>query len=162
MQPMRKDDFVYTLPISRAKATREEVLNSKAALPQNLPYQPLDWGAITMYIDPGSHTMATLYGNSPAIKTVRGGNGGPIASMAYPPGTVIALVTWTQRDDPHWFGGRIPDKPMSVEFVRADDSGRLTVYRCYDGPALREHDLSSEVATKQVKFIGTLTPAWLP
>ena len=29
----------------------------------------------------------------------------------YSAGAVLALVTWTQREDPHWFGGRIPDAP---------------------------------------------------
>jgi len=37
------------------------VNNRAAALPASLPYQPLGWGAITMYIDPNSKTTATLY-----------------------------------------------------------------------------------------------------
>jgi hypothetical protein len=27
------------------------------------------------------------------------------------------LVTWQQREDPHWFGARIPGQPLSAEFV---------------------------------------------
>ena len=42
------------------------------------------------------------------------GVGGP----AYAEGAVLALITWAQRDDPHWFGARVPDKPQSVEFVQ--------------------------------------------
>ena len=30
---------------------------------------------------------------------------------------MLALVTWAQRDDPHWFGAKIPSTVQSVEFV---------------------------------------------
>ena len=47
--PVSGDDYVYTLPITTAKISREEVVNNRsAALPANLPYQPLGWNAITM------------------------------------------------------------------------------------------------------------------
>jgi hypothetical protein len=75
---------------------------------------------------------------------------------------VLALVTWGEREDPHWFGGRIPDTVKSVEFVQADTSGKLTSYRCYDGPGLRENNLVGDAAAKQAKFISTLAQAWMP
>lgn len=66
-RPMRGDDYVYTLPITTAIIARAEVVNNQAAaLPVNLPYQPLVWGAITMCVDPKAHTTATLYGNHAA------------------------------------------------------------------------------------------------
>ena len=71
-QPMRGNDYVYTLPITTAKVSGDEVVNnSAAALPASLPYQPLGWSAITMYVDPKTHTMATLYGNDAAMQTVQ-------------------------------------------------------------------------------------------
>jgi hypothetical protein len=52
-QPVRGNDYVYTLPITTAALNRDEVVNnSAAALPATLPYQPLNWNAITMYVDP--------------------------------------------------------------------------------------------------------------
>jgi hypothetical protein len=30
---------------------------------------------------------------------------------------VLALVTWDQQEDKHWFGGRIPGAVKTVEFV---------------------------------------------
>jgi len=94
-QPVRGNDYVYTLPITTATLNRDEVVNNSAAeLPANLPYQPLTWNAITMYVDPKTHTMATLYGNPAAMKEVqmRGTphSGGP----KYSAGAVLALVTW--------------------------------------------------------------------
>jgi hypothetical protein len=162
--PVRGDDFVYTLPITLAKMSGNEVLNNRAAaMPPGLPYQPLAWNAITMYVDPRSHTMATLYGNEAAMKAVRAGASGSTESTGNPSsGSVFALVTWAQREDPHWFGARIPNTPKSVEFVEAGASAGATAYRCYDGPGLDEHGLPPDVATERTRFISTLAPAWLP
>jgi hypothetical protein len=67
-QPMRGDDYVYTLPIAASAVHGADVVNNRAAvLPASLPYRPLDWSAITMYADPKNHAMATLYGNDTAI-----------------------------------------------------------------------------------------------
>jgi hypothetical protein len=161
---VRGDDFVYTLPITLAKMSGNEVLNNRAAtLPPGLPYQPLAWNAITMYVDPRSHTMATLYGNEAAMKAVRAGASGSTESTVNPSsGSVFALVTWAQREDPHWFGARIPNTSKSVEFVEAGAPGGATAYRCYDGPGLDEHGLPPDVATERTRFISTLAPAWLP
>ena len=49
-------------PSPRPKLKRDEVVNNHAAaLPASLPYQPLGWSAITVYIDRNSKTTATLY-----------------------------------------------------------------------------------------------------
>src|SRR5580698_3756850 len=56
-QPVRGNDYVYTLPITAAAVGGNEAVNdSAAALPASLPYQPLAWSAITMYADPNTHT----------------------------------------------------------------------------------------------------------
>jgi hypothetical protein len=50
-QPVRGNDYVYTLPITTARTAGDEVVNnSAAALPASLPYQPLGWSAITMCV----------------------------------------------------------------------------------------------------------------
>ena len=87
---------------------------------------------------------------------------GPGKSPAYLTGSVLALVTWSQREDPHWFGGRIPDNSQSVEFVRTGASGRAGSYRCYDGPLLTEHTFNTEEAAKRSSFLLNLAPATLP
>ena len=51
--PVRGNDFVYTLPMTNAQVPGNEIVNNQAAgLSVNLPYQPLGWNAITMYVDP--------------------------------------------------------------------------------------------------------------
>jgi mono/diheme cytochrome c family protein len=158
--PVRGNDYVYTLPIIRARANREQVVNNAAAsLPSSLPWQPLGWRPITMYVDPKTHTTATLYGNDTAVQVVEHA-GAPV--LAYSSGSVLALVTWSQRDDPHWFGGRIPDTPQRVEFVQISSCGSTDGYRVFEGSALVETHPTAGDAARRTSFIRNLKPASLP
>jgi hypothetical protein len=164
-QPVRGNDYVYTLPVTGARSNSDEVVNNRAAaLPVSLPYQPLGWSAITMYVDPKSHTTATMYGNDTAMQAVHtqdAAMGAPRAPV-YPAGAVLALVTWAQRDDPHWFGGRIPDKSLSVEFVQVIALGRPSLYRRFAGPEFLEDHPAANVAAQRANFVQGLAPAQLP
>ena len=135
--PMHGNDYIYTLPITAARVGVSDVVNnSAAALPASLPYQPLAWSAITMYVDPRARTMATLYGNDAAMQTVqarRAAAAGGTDGQAYQAGAVLALVTWLQRDDPHWFGARIPSS-AAIRGIRGGDG-----WRTDELPALRRH-----------------------
>ena len=166
--PVRGNDYVYTLPITTAKVNRDEIVNNTAAaLPSNLPYQPLGWSAITMYVDPRTHTTATLYANDIAMSSVQPRNPTPAATGEhhYPAGTVLAMVTWIQRDDPHWFGARIPHKPESVEFVTINATETKS-YSRYDGngqlQAQTGDQTGTSTAAQRSTFILGLTPAQLP
>jgi mono/diheme cytochrome c family protein len=159
--PVKGNDHVYTLPITSARSSLQEAVNDRAAaLVANLPHQPLRWTPITMFVDPRAHTMSTLFGNDVAIKSASARSASP-AVPSYEQGAVLALVTWFQRDDPHWFGARIPDNPASVEFVtveRRDSSS----YRRFDGPNLSEARPSSTVVVQRTSFLLKLKPASLP
>ena len=164
--PLRGNDHVYTLPITTARVSGDEVVNnSAAALPTSLPYQPLGWSAITMYVDPKTHTMAMLYGNDAAMQTVQARRASPVAGPngpAYPPSAVLALVTWVQRDDPHWFGARVPAVPRSVEFVEVAAAGQTSTYRRFAGTGLIEHHTAANAAAQRTSFVLGLAPARLP
>jgi Haem-binding domain/Cytochrome P460 len=156
-RPLRGNDYVYTTPISAARVTGNEVVNSAAAaLPASLPYQPLGWGAITMFVDPKAHTMATLYGNDAAMLATQSRQAG----AEVPAGAVLALVTWGQREDPHWFGARIPDRPLSVEFVLA--GSEEPVYQRFAGPGLTADQVAADAAAERTSFVLGLAPAQLP
>ena len=158
-QPVRGNDYVYTQPITAASIRGEEITNSRAAaLPASLPYQPLSWSPITMYVDSHRHTMAVLFGNDAAMRTIHPRGAIP-QSPQYPAGAVLALVTWAQREDPHWFGARIPDMPLSVEFVRI---GASNGYRRFAGAGLTETFLSTQEAKERMHFLSSLPPAQLP
>ena len=163
-QPMRAGDYVYTLPISNAKITRTDVVNNAAALPATLPYQPLGWRPITMYVDPKTHTTATLYGDDSAINAERASRTAATGGTTppYPAGAVLSLITWTQRDDPHWFGGRIPDAPASVEFVRFAPAGQGNEYRRFAGQGLQEESASPGAADLRTALMLGLSPVRMP
>jgi mono/diheme cytochrome c family protein len=160
--PVHGNDYVYTLPITAAKANRDDVVNNNAAaLPATLPYQPLGWNAITMNVDPKNRTAATLFGNDQAFQGVHAtvqSAGVPV----YAPGSVLALVTWAQRDDPHWFGARIPNLPLSVEFIQVGPEGKVTQYRRFAGPSLAENQPTPSDAATRSRFLLDLPPAQLP
>jgi hypothetical protein len=100
--------------------------------------------------------MATLYGNDAAMLAVRT----RAAGAAYPAGSVLALVTWVQRDDPHWFGARIPGRPQSVEFVLA--GSEEPVYQRFAGAGLTADQGPADAAAERTKFVLGLAPAVLP
>jgi hypothetical protein len=164
--PVRGNDYVYTLPMTAAKTTgaksisAEVVNNHAAALPSTLPYQPLGWNAITMYVDPKTLTTATLYGDADAIHAIHPRDNPTLTT--YPASAVLALVTWAQRDDPHWFGARIPDVPLSVEFVQVGVAGQITSYRRFAGTGLVEEHADATAAAQRGSFIVSLPPARLP
>jgi hypothetical protein len=143
--PLRNTDFVFTMPIHDPGFT-SELFNPMAALPGDLPYQPLDWKVISTSLDLLPGTMSTLYGNDVAVTHARTSPQGP-----YPAGSVLALVTWKQQEDRHWFGGRIPGAPVMVEFVSTSNfsttppsnSSWPYLYRVWSGSPLRE-DSSQE------------------
>jgi hypothetical protein len=95
---------------SGKKIADSDLYNVQAGVGAGLPYPVMEWKAITSVVDRGSETTSTLFGNDAAVAAARGGE-------AYPAGAVLGLVTWRQREDPHWFGARIPGQPVAVEFV---------------------------------------------
>jgi len=146
--PVRADDSVYTLPITAASVHGKEVANNRASLPANLPYQPLDWSPSTMFVDTAHRTTATLF----ASDAVRSGSASAI----------LALVTWSQREDPHWFGARIPDQPRSVEFVNVGKADPAEVYSRYAGLGLPPAPLEKGAAQERVRLILSLPKPQLP
>ncbi len=146
--PVRADDSVYTLPITAASVRGNEVANNRASLPVNLPYQPLDWSPSTMFVDPANLTIATLFVSD--------------AAQSGSASAVLALVTWSQRDDPHWFGARIPDQPKSVEFVIAGKTEEAERYSRYAGLGLPAAPLEKGAAQERARFILSLPKPPLP
>ncbi len=139
------------------KIADADLYNVQAALPSGLPagvpYGVLDWRAITTVVDRGNEagagTTSTLFGNDAAVVAARAGT-------AYPAGAVLGLVTWRQRDDPHWFGARIPGAVVSVEFVVV---GATTVCREFAGAPLRE---VTSCSAERVAAIEEMKAVWTP
>ncbi|HEY6375608.1 MAG TPA: cytochrome P460 family protein [Edaphobacter sp.] len=114
-------------------------VNQQAALTGTLPYNPLQWKVITSWLNRRDSTMSTLYGNDIAVRYARTND-----DHNYPVGAVLSLVTWAQRDDPHWFGAKIPAHVNSVEFLTIPASANQPayLYENYQGAPLKKTDLS--------------------
>jgi Cytochrome P460 len=136
-------------------------LNDEATLRGELPTNPLQWKVISMMINRAESTMSTLYGNDVAVEYVRTNPKGD-----YPAGSQLALVTWTQQEDPRWFGAKIPASVKSVEFVTVEkpvDGHSIFAYKKFEGKPLKE---MSQPASKdldgRISFIASQRAAVLP
>jgi len=114
-------------------------LNDSASLMGDLPFNPLHDKVITSWIDKSNKTgstMSTLYGNDVAIDYARTN-----AGHDYPTGSVLSVITWSQQEDPRWFGGFVPQKVKSVEFVTVGvgaDHQPSYAYQEYEGAQLKK------------------------
>jgi len=110
--------------------------NCDAEVSGELPYNPLQWEVIASTLNHNDHTLATVLGNDRAISYARKN-----ASHEYPAGSVLSVMTWSQEEDPRWFGGNIPGNVRSVEFVEVQsgpDCGGTYLYTLYGGSPLRK------------------------
>jgi hypothetical protein len=125
--PMQANDFVYTMPIRLGDpaAPAGDSFNAMAAVPAlpwlpgpdnrqgaHPPYYVFSWNVVTSFVDHAHGTMSTLYGNDAAIEHARTSPQTP-----YPAGAILAFVTWHQQVDKHWFGGRIPGRILTTEYL---------------------------------------------
>jgi hypothetical protein len=97
---------------SQPNARVQTRFNRDAELSGGLPYNPLQWEVMASTLNRNDHTVATVFGNDQAIADARKN-----ISHEYSAGSVISIITWSQQEDPRWFGGNIPGKVRSVEFL---------------------------------------------
>ena len=110
---------VYLLIVGCKSAkvpTAEDLFNDEARVGRVSPADD-GWVPLTVSVDRRAGTTSTLFGSLEAVKDAR--NGQP-----YQENAALKLVTWRQREDPHWFGGRIPGEVLSVEVVWHGHGGR--------------------------------------
>ena len=131
-----------------------DLFNQQAALPASLPVPVLDSRVIASSVDRQQHTMSTLTGNDIAVTSARAAT-----ASAYPEGSVLTLATWNQRDDPHWFGARIPATPRTVETVaitRGANGQLLPTYRLFAGTPLQlaANPDATQAAARQAEILA--------
>jgi hypothetical protein len=135
--------------------------NDGAALTGTLPANPLAWHMISSEIDKPNATMATLYGNDTAVNYAR-----THADHNYPPGSVLSLVAWKQKEDERWFGANIPARAISVEFVTVENGAEnkpAYSYELYEGVPLKMSSLEKQSAPKgRAAYLLSARAAVLP
>jgi hypothetical protein len=144
---------------SHHRPSERDMYNVDAALPAALPVQPLDWQVITSSVDREHHAMATLFGNEVAVKAAQA----PDGQVKYPAGAVLSEVTWLQREDEHWFGGRIPQRFVSMEVVTVTTADGKTAasYERF-GPAGQRTSESPDLDAARKQAILAERPSAMP
>jgi hypothetical protein len=140
------------------KPTIDELTNPPAALPASFKFDQLGLKVITSFINKKQGTASTLYGNPLALKTAIAGTNEVVA------GEVLALVTWKQQDDQHWFGANIPGSLQQVELIKSTSSVEKPIvvsYARYEGKSLT---LNPDTLNNQdrIKYILSQKPAIMP
>jgi len=135
--------------------------NRDAEVSGELPYNALQWEVIASTLNHTDHTLATVLGNDRAIASAR-----TTAAHAYPVGSVLSVITWSQEEDPRWFGGNIPGNVRSVEFLEVQsspDRGMTYLYSLYGGSPLRKLVSAEEKSpTGRAAFIVGQQAAVMP
>lgn len=134
--------------------------NRDAEVSGELPYNPLQWEVLASTLNHNDHTLATVLGNDRAIAYAR-----KDSAHAYPAGSVLSVITWSQKEDPRWFGGNIPGNVRSVEFVEVQsgqDHGTY-LYTLYGGSPLRKLvSTEEESPTRRAAYIVGQRAAVMP
>jgi hypothetical protein len=145
-KPMADNDHVFTFPIA-----------DTLSLPDSA--YPFKGKVITSFVDKRLGTMSTLYGNDMAAQNARAGHN-------YMAGSILTLVTWSQRDDPHWFGARIPGEVVLVEkiiFPLASGHYIIPLYERYGKSPLQPIDkVDSGFAQLMIKKITGMKASVVP
>ncbi len=148
------------LPLAGCKGKPPEAnTNQQAVLTGALPFNPLAWKVVTSWVNDRDATMSTLYGNDAAVQYAR-----THGDEAYTGGAVLALVTWEERDDPHWFGAKIPSTVKSVEFVSVPSAGKQNpAYEIYQGSPLEKVSLGDNaIISARTEYVLSQRAAVMP
>lgn len=140
---------------SSKRPAPEDLINGGAQIHGTLPYPVMEWKVLSSEADRKANTISTLFGNDVAIAAARQG-------AAWPQGAVLGFVTWTAKEDAHWFGGRIPDAPVLVEIVEFKSGDKI--YRRFAGTPLTEQPPANapNVWSAHAAAIAAMRPVRLP
>jgi mono/diheme cytochrome c family protein len=163
--PLRKSDYVFTMPIQFAKGPRSTLktgndFNVRATITGDIPVNPLNWSVITCGTNPREATISTLFGNDTAVLYARTHSDG-----RYPAGSMLSLVTWQQQEDNHWFGANMPAETKSVEVVAVKKSGRGRLsysYQDFEGSPLKTVTKSASWKDGRTAYITSQRAAVMP
>ena len=145
---------------SHRQNSASQIINYKASLTGNLPFNPFRWCVISVAVDNGNSTMSTLYGNDIATRHARSDSKDP-----YPIGSQLSLVTWSQHEDDRWFGARTPAAVKSIEFVKVDlvtNGVPSYSYRSYKGSPLAQTAFSADSTAARIDDITSRRALVMP
>ena len=137
--------------------SKENSYNESASLSDSTKISSvLEGKVLTSMVNKKEKTMATLYGNDIAVEYARNSK-----DHKYPAGSELSLVTWSQKEDVHWYGANIPGEIKSVEIVKYQSPNAATLV-CYQGKNLELQKPDFKTAVTRIAFISNQRAAVLP
>ena len=134
-----------------------EAVNENASLPEKFDFNAMNLKAVSSSINHRKQTTMTLYGTPSAIDELKGNPGKDENKER-----ILALITWSQKGDPYWYGAKIPDHLLSVEVIRSKKpfaEHSEIQYQKYEGKELKKAD--AEGADRINAILG-MKPSIMP
>ncbi|WP_343686244.1 hypothetical protein [Chryseobacterium gleum] len=149
--------IMYVFVLSCGSKQEYESVNEKASLPEKFDFNAMNLKVVTSSINHKNQTMMTLYGNNQAREELKGK-----PEKGESKERILALITWSQKEDPYWYGAKIPDRLLSVEVIKSryplSDNFDIQ-YEKYEGPALKKVSASG---SERIPAILTMKPSIMP
>ncbi|MGE8511133.1 MAG: hypothetical protein ACN6N7_00425 [Chryseobacterium culicis] len=156
-----KNLIVYLLlclfTVSCGSKKEYEPVNENASLPESFDFNAMNLKVVTSSINHKKQTMMTLYGNDSAIDELKD----------HPENNnhkerILALITWSQKEDPYWYGAKIPNHLLSVEIVKSKEpfsENSEILYQKYEGKELRKANADGR---DRIRTILSMKPSIMP
>ncbi|RQO40865.1 hypothetical protein DBR39_07990 [Chryseobacterium sp. KBW03] len=149
--------MMSVLIVSCSSKKEYEAVNENASLPESFDFNAMNLKVVTSSINHKKQAMTTLYGNIPAIDELKGNAGKEEHTER-----ILTLITWSQKEDPYWYGAKIPDHLLSVEVIKSrqpfSDHSEIS-YQRYEGKDLKKVDASG---TERIHTILSMKPSIMP
>ncbi|MFZ4929095.1 hypothetical protein [Chryseobacterium sp. Mn2064] len=145
------------LIVSCSSKKEYEPFNKNASLPEKFDFNAMDLKVVTSSLHYKKQTTMTLYGTASAIDELKGNPGKKENGER-----TLTLITWSQKDDPYWYGAKIPDHLLSVEVIKSNKpfaEHSEIQYQKYEGKELKK--VNSEGADR-IRAILSMKPSIMP
>ena len=153
--------FLLLLSCGRIENKVDTLINISASQIDSISFNPLKWKVVTSSINHANNTQSILYGNDIAVGYARSN-----AAKKYPPGSKLCFVTWSQQNDKHWFGAKIPYQIISIELITFNNiinGSSSRIYEKYAGKPLRKlNELDSAFTAQRINYIISQDASVLP
>ncbi|SEB14807.1 cytochrome P460 family protein [Pedobacter hartonius] len=141
----------------REQPDEKQLINKEASLPEDFNFSKLGLKVLSSSVNEKQNTMSTIYGNDLALNTAKAGT--PVQA-----GEVLAMITWKQKKDEHWFGAKIPGNLQTVEMIRTSPDAQKSAkvdYQRYEGKKLTlKQDTTGN--DKNIRYIFEQHPSVMP
>ncbi|CAI8810719.1 hypothetical protein [Chryseobacterium sp. IT-36CA2] len=149
--------IMCVLVVSCGSKKQYEPVNENASLPESFDFNAMNLKVVTSSINHKKQTMMTLYGTDSAIDDLKDD-----AEKIKGKERILALITWSQKEDPYWYGAKIPNNLLSVEIIKSQQpfsENSQILYQKYEGKDLKKVNAEG---VDRIHTILSMKPSIMP